>query len=947
MSGGWTVVDSNTNKSLPIQGTNNSGAASPYFTPALGQQDPVGKFRISTPQALIDTDFEYGTQPTKWESIALQNNRQSLYYIPQQPLSGITSIAGDGATPVLTILTNNTGGAVVGQPIFVQNSDSAFANGWWYITAVSSGTSITCQIAVATAVPATNQFNAALTYVYLGQFYSNAGIQLTATPAFVNSGVTITVTTTNPHGLTRGSYIYVRNVTSSSGGQVNGAWIVATTPSQNTFTYDVVTAPTGSLTNSANNTTLYARPSGFVEPRSFDGGVAFSAGGAVPDQQLIRQTRRYFRYQSGKGIQFSTGSSMKPSLFVTSITGLTQTATVTTRFQHNLTAGTVIQVTGCGQGVYNGNFTISQVTSPTTFTYLTTIPISVATATGIAIRVCPLTWYGASNRVGMFDLQNGFFFEFDGQTLYAVLRNSVNQISGTVSVTNGTNLVTGTNTTFSTQLNPGDYIVIRGQSYRVVTILSNTSMYISPEYRGTTIAGAVASVTTEVKIPQSKWDDPCNGTGPSGYNLDLTRMQMWYIDYSWYGAGVIRYGFRGAKGQITYVTQIQNNNLQFEAYMRSGNMAAHYESNGVLPATVLSAGLSNASTTLTAAIDESQVVIPISSTAPFNATGVVLIDSELIYYQRIVGSNLEGCIRGYGGTGADGHANSSTVSVSSLDVLDPSRFPPAGTVRVQTASQTGVIEFISYTRNDGSLLYGLTRNVVGGSASAQTFTFSATAPISVTLVTPSAVPSLSHWGSSVIMDGRFDDDKSLIFNYGTTTAITTTNTSPIVILAIRVAPSVDNGTTGLLGAKEIINRMQLQLESLGLYTTGTGYLINLILNGFASGATTGSFIAPIQQINGITSSLAQVATNTNAVAVTGGESVYATYTNTSGSTTIDLSQVRDLGNSILGGGTSNTVPTSQAGFYPDGPDILYVVATPLTSTSSTILARLNWKEAQA
>ena len=948
MSGGWTVVDSNTNKSLPIQGTNNSGAASPYFTPALGQQDPVGKFRISTPQALIDTDFEYGTQPTKWESIALQNNRQSLYYIPQQPILNITSIAGDGATPVLTILTSTTQGAVVGQPIFVQNSNSAFANGWWYITAVSTNVSITCQIAVATAVPATNQFNQSLTYVYLGQFYSNAGIQLTATPAFTYSGTTVTVTTTNPHGLTRGSYIYVRNVTSSSGGQVVGAWIVDTTPSQNTFTYQVVTAPTGTLTNSANNTTLYARPSGFVEPRSFDGGVAFSAGGAVPDQQMIRQTRRYFRYQSGKGIQFSTGSSMKPSLFVTSITGLTQTATVTTRFQHNLTAGTTIQITGCGQGVYNGIFTISQVTSPTTFTFLTAIPITVATATGIAIRVCPLNWYGASNRVGMFDLQNGFFFEFDGQTLYAVLRNSINQLSGTITVTTGTNLVTGAATSFSTQLVPGDYVVIRGQSYRVVTILSDTSLYISPEYRGTTISGAVMSITTEVKIPQSKWDDPCNGTGPSGYNLDLTRMQMWYIDYSWYGAGVIRYGFRGSKGQITYVTQIQNNNLQFEAYMRSGNMAAHYESNGILPTTSLSAGLSNASTTLTAAITEQQTVIPINSTTPFNATGVVLIDSELIYYQRIVGSNLEGCIRGYGGTGADSHSNGATVSVSSLDLIDTSRFPPSGTVRVQTASQTGVIEFISYTRNDGSLLYGLTRNVVGGSTSAQTFTFSATAPISVTLVTPSAVPSLSHWGSSVIMDGRFDDDKSLIFNYGTTTAITTTNTNPIAILAIRIAPAVDNGTTGVLGAKEIINRMQLQLESLGLYTTGTGYLINLILNGFASGGGFASgFVAPIQQVNGITSSLAQVAINTSAITVTGGESVYATYTNTSGSTTIDLSQVRDLGNSILGGGTSNTVPTSQAGFYPDGPDILYVVATPLTATSSTILARLNWKEAQA
>jgi hypothetical protein len=197
------------------------------------------------------------------------------------------------------------------------------------------------------------------------------------------------------------------------------------------------------------------------------------------------------------------------------------------------------------------------------------------------------------------------------------------------------------------------------------------------------------------------------------------------------------------------------------------------------------------------------------------------------------------------------------------------------------------------------------------------------------------------------MDGRFDDDKSLIFNYGTTTAITTTNTNPIVIMAIRVAPAVDNGTIGLLGAKEIVNRMQLQLDSLGLYTTGTGYLINLILNGYASGATTGSFIAPVQQANGITSSLAQIALNTNAVTVTGGESVFAAYSNTTGNATLDLSGVRDLGNSILGGGTSNTVPTSQAGFYPDGPDILYIVATPLSSTSSTIQARLNWKEAQA
>jgi hypothetical protein len=217
----------------------------------------------------------------------------------------------------------------------------------------------------------------------------------------------------------------------------------------------------------------------------------------------------------------------------------------------------------------------------------------------------------------------------------------------------------------------------------------------------------------------------------------------------------------------------------------------------------------------------------------------------------------------------------------------------------------------------------------------------------VEYASPDTLASLSHWGSSVIMDGGFDDDKSLIFNYGMTSPITTTTTDPIVLAAIRVAPSVDNNTTGLFGAKEIINRMQLQLDSLGLYTTGTGYLINLVLNGFASGAFSGGFVAPVQQAGGITSSLAQVALNTNAITVTGGESVYAGYTDPTGATTLDLSGVRDLGNSILGGGTSNTLPTSQAGFYPDGPDILYVVAVPLSTTSSTILARIGWKEAQA
>jgi hypothetical protein len=66
--------------------------------------DPVDKLRVSQPQALIDTDFEYGVQPTKWESINLQNYRQGAYYIPQ--VSSVIQNASPSTGGILT--TNNS-----------------------------------------------------------------------------------------------------------------------------------------------------------------------------------------------------------------------------------------------------------------------------------------------------------------------------------------------------------------------------------------------------------------------------------------------------------------------------------------------------------------------------------------------------------------------------------------------------------------------------------------------------------------------------------------------------------------------------------------------------------------------------------------------------------------------------------------------------------------------
>jgi hypothetical protein len=869
---------SNTDNQLRLQQAQRSTA-----------YDPVDKLRVSTPQSLIDTDFEYGQQPSKWEQLDLENNRQSAWYNANSPIP-VTAITGNGTT---TVVVSSTTTVAVGSIVFLEDCLDPNANGWWYVTASTASTNFT--IITTNVVASGNQWNATATYVYTCNFFTNAGFAV-GSNAITNVGTTCTATTTAPHGLSQGSYVYVIGTTATTN-PPNGAWVVATVPTANTFTFVVASAPTGTIVNAANQTTIYARPSGFVETRAYNGSVNFTAGAAVPNQQMMRQTRRYFRYQSGKGIQFSTGSVLKPKLFVTSVTSSGSTVTVTTRLPHNMAINSYIQVTGATVSAYNGIFKVVTA-SGNTLTYTTASNVTPSsspalTTSGLPVNVSPYSWYGSSNKIGFFDTQNGLFFQFDGQTLYAVWRNSINQISGTVSVTQGSGTVTGTGTVFTNQLVPGDYIVIRGQSYRVLNIASDTSLNISPEYRGSTIANALVSKTIDTKVPQSQWWDPLDGTGPSGYTLDLTKNQMWFIDYSWYGAGVARFGLRTTDGAIKYVYSFQSNNIQYNAYMRSGNLPSRYESNGQGTITTLYSSITSAVTT-----------IPVVSSAGFNPNGGIL---------KITAAASNGAIEYATYTG------------------------------IYTAAQSG----LAYDQFTG-VVRGTTG---GGTASAFTAAYPSTnavPPVSVEYAPPDSVATISHWGSSVVMDGGFSNDVSLIYNYGTTATVAVPFGQSCPILAIRVAPSVDNGQVGTLGQKEVINRLQLQLRELGIVTNGT-FLIQLVLNGYSTGTLTwGTFQSPTQN-NTTTSSIVQIASQTNTAGTfTGGECIAAAFTNTTGQTTLDLTSVAGIGNAILGGGLTNTVPTSYAGQYPDGPDILYVVATnTATSGSNTILARLSWQESQA
>jgi hypothetical protein len=164
-----------------------------------GAYDAVDKLRVSTPQSLIDTDFEYGQQASKWEQVATQNNRQSMYYNVQTPLP-VTAIAGNQTNKyqlVFTTSSNVTIGA--GTPIFIQDALDPLASGWAYVTTgVSAGTTFTAQ--VSNQVTTVTCWSATTTSVYQGYLYSNCGINLTGTTALTFSGSTVTCATTYPHG---------------------------------------------------------------------------------------------------------------------------------------------------------------------------------------------------------------------------------------------------------------------------------------------------------------------------------------------------------------------------------------------------------------------------------------------------------------------------------------------------------------------------------------------------------------------------------------------------------------------------------------------------------------------------------------------------------------------------------------------------------------------------
>lgn len=769
----------------------------------------------------------------------------------------------------------------------------------------------------------------------------------------------ITVKTQNPHALVPGTPIQTI-LSGTAGCEVfaSGVHLVSSVPTPDTFAY----VAKGAVTNGTITGGFFAFPTALVKHRPLDGGTNIGINAPSYGFEATRQTRKYFRYQSGKGMMFTTGTQFNPVFSIANVSanagavgaGLTVSAssgiTCSTVVEHGMQRGANVRIYGLNTTGYNDYYRVDSVQNAFTFTVKAknTLGAQFPVILGGNVadrtynpRVVALNWRGSKVRAGMYDDGNGVFWEYDGQYLWAVKRSATYEMAGSISVGNNDNRVVGdSNTRFQDNVGIGDQIQLRGIVHDVIRVESQNVLYIAPVYRGVQNAVNIPfSLVKEVRTRSANFNlDRLDGTGPSGYVIDLSKMQMVAIQYTWYGAGFIDWGMRTTEGKMIWAHRLKNNNVNDEGFMRSGNLPARYQAVNRGIATALTVAVPDgtwAGNLQVAEIDE----FPgdVSEDYP----GIVMVNGELIQYTAkypftYLAGNTQGNLGGL--TRAVRYAP---------NVLDAQR-DLTGFAAAAHAAGSGVMQ------------YDIT-----------------------------ASPDLNHWGSAVILDGDFDIDRTYSFTYSLNSCtVSAAIGQPQTLFMIRLAPSLGSGVPGDLGIRDTLNRAQLLLQNCYINFSATdarALLVGIVnpinvefaawqnvnIPGNQNAPSFSQFVANASaQIGSAFTNLAVnkqnaqirwgIITNPQPPTVNqaggttpqivpyafGGEQLFSIPVSGTNSGFVDLSRVKEVGGAIF--------PGNQV--YPNGPEVIAFNIIPLKKSGNNTAAftgdfnvdfQLTWIESQA
>jgi hypothetical protein len=179
--------------------------------------DPVTKLRVSQPENLIDTDFEYGLQPTKWETVELINNTPSFFSKSgDTTIPGIVSISTNNGTREITVITATGHGLAVGIPINVTGTKSVTADGSYVISSIPNETTFTylCK----DEQVGSNSIEDLYTSIITGEFFQGSQIRISDSQGITTDAEsisTLTVKTDSTHGFGLNTPFYFLNLNST------------------------------------------------------------------------------------------------------------------------------------------------------------------------------------------------------------------------------------------------------------------------------------------------------------------------------------------------------------------------------------------------------------------------------------------------------------------------------------------------------------------------------------------------------------------------------------------------------------------------------------------------------------------------------------------------------------------------------------------------------------
>ena len=210
----------------------------------------------------------------------------------------------------------------------------------------------------------------------------------------------------------------------------------------------------------------------------------------------------------------------------------------------------------------------------------------------------PLTLFDSSHRYRDNNLWDSLIVGTGSTVGFVTAQGLINIGIGT---TSGSSVVRETTKVFSYQ--PGKSLLVlntfvmnspkENLRQRVGYFGADNGIYLQTSGIGSTSISFVErslSTGTETVVPQTEWNiDKLDGTGVSGYTLDISKAQILYMDIEWLGLGTVRVGFV-IDGNFVHCHSFHHANIIQSTYITTASLPLRYE--------IANTGITTSSSTL-------------------------------------------------------------------------------------------------------------------------------------------------------------------------------------------------------------------------------------------------------------------------------------------------------------------------------------------------------------